>query len=433
MNTIHFSEIVVPEERQRREFNSARITELANAISTIGLLHPIVLRSESEPKLVAGERRLRAVKELAELGIGITFQGMPLEPGHIPYTLMGSLPELAYQEAELSENAIRVDLTWQELTNARAKLHALRSEQAAEKGEKWTATETAKEVFGDEKGQNNVRTISDDVALARHLDDPDVAKAKSKNEAIKIVKRKFKEEQREQLATNYKAAAPKSPHLLVCVDSFDWMRQCDEGVFDIILTDPPYGTDMHITGCRDGTTHEYDDSEEYFGKILSELPTHLYRLTKPQAHAYLFCDINRFGRLAVAMSSAGWDVWTRPFIWYKGNIGAFPKPEHGPRYTYEAVLFANKGEMKTTSLYHDVICIDQIQNQDHPAGKPSEVYLNLLRRSAMPGMKVLDPFCGSGPVFPACDAMMCEAVGLELNPKYHAMSVERLSKKEIVL
>lgn len=58
-----------PNSRQpRREFDPAAITELANSIRAAGLLQPVVVRpvigEKSNYELIAGERRLRACKQL---------------------------------------------------------------------------------------------------------------------------------------------------------------------------------------------------------------------------------------------------------------------------------------------------------------------------------------------------------------------------------
>jgi site-specific DNA-methyltransferase (adenine-specific) len=167
---------------------------------------------------------------------------------------------------------------------------------------------------------------------------------------------------------------------------------------------------------------------ERLGELFAILPAEWYRVSKPEAHCFVFCDYNRFTFLVSAMEKAGWDVWPRPLIWYKGNTGAYPHAERGFRYTYECILFANKGSRPTQGLHHDVICIDQIQNQDHPAGKPPRLYAELLKRSVLPGDTVLDCFAGGGTIFPAATATNCIATGIELSEKYHAIAKLRMNE-----
>ena len=149
---------------------------------------------------------------------------------------------------------------------------------------------------------------------------------------------------------------------------------------------------------------------------------------------YLFCDITRFfdfwaikpgnekpsrvKGLATRFAEAGFDVWPRPLVWYKGNIGSLPKPEHGPRYTSEYILFCTKGGKKTVRVEHDVISIPQEAGQVHGAGKPPRVYHNLLKRSANPGDLVLDFNAGSFPILPAANDLSCIVTAWELDKQW---------------
>ncbi len=145
---------------------------------------------------------------------------------------------------------------------------------------------------------------------------------------------------------------------------------------------------------------------------------------------YCFCDIRRFTELLVAFELGGWTVWSRPIIWDKGNTGSYGNIEYGFRACYDAILFARKGDKKVTAGYRDVINITQKTTMAHPAGKPVELFSELLKRSVLPGDRVADFFCGSGPIFPAAANNKCIAYGWEINEKYHAMASESLRKAE---
>ena len=71
-------------------------------------------------------------------------------------------------------------------------------------------------------------------------------------------------------------------------------------------------------------------------------------LTKKEAHLYMFTDINRFLYWKEAAEKLGWYVWNKPFIWFRGiNSGIAPRPNHGPRNTYEAIMYCIKGDKKS--------------------------------------------------------------------------------------
>ena len=128
----------------------------------------------------------------------------------------------------------------------------------------------------------------------------------------------------------------------------------------------------------------------------------------------MFCDIRLFFSIVSRFTAAGWTVWPKPLIWDKGN-GMLPRPEHGPRYTYDAILFASKGDKKITGVYPDVLKYSAVSGQKllHAAQKPVELLIDLLRRSCLPGDLVLDPFAGSGSIFESAKELSLRALGFE--------------------
>jgi site-specific DNA-methyltransferase (adenine-specific) len=195
------------------------------------------------------------------------------------------------------------------------------------------------------------------------------------------------------------------------------------------VTDPPYGIDIHKKDTFDNDQHEYDDSDDYFrSHVLGKMPQLAARACKPDAHIYVFCDIRRWNDLFVAFEVGGWTCWPRPVIWDKGNTGSFGNIEYGFRACYDAILFARRGDRKVTAGYRDVVPITQPTNLPHPAGKPTDLYVELLRRSCLPGDIVGDFFCGHGPIFAAAEKLNLVAHGWEVNEKYAQMAKETLAK-----
>lgn len=456
MLIIKSSLIQIRPERQRQEFDPEALQELKNSIEDHGLLHPPVLRREGDAfVLVAGERRLRAMMEIAELGGSFTHGGEVFVDGFVPYTDIGELTPLEAEEVELDENLKRRDLTWQEHAAAVARLHALRSAQAVARQQEFpeqtrdeldtsprfrphTFADTARELSGRADGSFQ-DTVRKEILVAAHLDNPVVAKAKSADEAFKLLKREEERKQNIALAQRVGASFTASAHRLLNVNCLEWMADpSNAGTVDVILTDPPYGMGAHAFGDGggkfDGIEHHYDDSYETWRKLMygealdGKGWCHLaYQVAKPQAHAYVFCDIDRFHELKEFMQEAGWYVFRTPLINVKTNSGRVPLPDQGPRRQYEILLYAIKGKKPVTHIYPDVITTVTDENMSHGAQKPVNLYQNLLQRSVRPGDTVLDCFAGTGPIFPAAHTFQCTAIGLELNPEYFAMSQKRLA------
>lgn len=436
-HTINIKVVKVPENRIRRTFPDKEEIELCDSIWRLGQLQPIVLYEQSG-ELVCGERRLRAMKRLeddtklveeltAVNGPSHDFTAYLIANRAIWWVSRSSLTGIQLQEAELEENTRRLDLTWQEQARAKKALHALRQSQHGEGGTGkagWTIKDTAAEIVGRAPTSSEQKKASDEILLADFLDDPMVAAAPDPKEAMKVVRQIAEAAERKRKAEAIDVSALK--HTVIHGDCYE-LPSSHTGRYSCIITDPPYGRDMHKHSF-DGPDHEYDDSREVFEHFVKTFPAFAHTLAAEQAHCYVFCDFLYYNELFASFEIAGWTVWPRPLIWDKGNIGSFGSADQGPRHCYDCVLFANKGKKPCTALYRDVIAVNQLTALKHPAGKPAEVYADLLKRSVAPGDHVLDPMVGGGTFFEACDKLKVFGTGVEVSEKYYHMAVEKASK-----
>ena len=441
----NIDKIIVAVERQRKAFNPSKHQELCESIqySAVGLQHPIVIRAEgNDPStrklfLVSGERRLRAMRDIYDLGGTVKFAGKPVPPACVPCVDVGQLSALERMEAELEENVVREDLTWQEKAAATTALWNLRNAQAEEAGTSPPtmaefALEANPNITSESKGSGQ-GGVQDDLILSLHLDDPEVQAAKSKRDAMKVVKRKELRRQHEELGRVVGSTYSASKHQLVNAECLEWMANQLDDQFDIILTDPPYGMGADEFGDSGGKAageHGYKDDDTAFLNILASFPEDTFRLAKQNAHLYMFLDIDRFYYTKLRFVEAGWTVFRTPLIWYKPSAYRAPWPDKGPQRKYECILYAVKGDKKVNKLAGDVLTYSPDENLGHQAQKPVDLFVDLLSRSAAPGDRILDPFCGSGTIFPAASKLLCYATGVELDPVFYGLAAKRLGELE---
>jgi len=433
MQLIPIGRIVVPETRVRKHFDPAALEELTQDIVRNGLLQPIVVRQEGGAFfLAAGERRLRSLSDIFELGYELRCGGRDIERGLVPCLDVGELTPLQRLEIEYSENAMRRDFTWQENVAALASLKALRDAQAADAGQPPTSpADLALEVRGSAAGWSQDQTRKE-LIVSQHLDKPEVASAKSVDEAFKILKKQEAAARHAELAATVGAEVVAAAHRIYNAEAIEWLKACDPGQFDVILTDPPYsmGADSFgDSGGRAAGGHGYDDDEDVLVNLVNDdLFGHYFRVAKAQAHMYLFCDIDWFSFLRASAAAAGWRTHRTPFMWHKPTGSRMPWPHHGPQRRYEVILYAIKGDMPIQKIRGDVLEYSPDENLGHAAQKPVDLYVDLLSRSILPGMHILDTFGGTGTLIPAAHTMQCFATVVEKDPVSYGIAVKRIDR-----
>lgn len=430
MKFIPVDQIKILPDRQRREFDEAALRELIDSIQARGLYHPIVLRLQGDSYvLVSGERRLRAVSDIYSLGGTFNFDSCLVPAGCIPYSSLAELSDLDAEEAELEENIRRVNLTWQERAAVTAKLSALRAKQAAAAGRPAPGPRELALEIKDADTESNKEDTRRELIVGRNLHRPSIKAAKTVDEAFKILKKEEATERNRALAETIGRSFTAEAHTALNLDALPWLVECPSESFDVILSDPPYGMGADEFGDSGGLAagaHTYADSQEVFDRIMQVFIPHSFRIAKPEAHLYLFCDFDKFPKLRTSLMVAGWRVFRTPLLWHKPNGMRAPWPYNGPQRRYECILYAMKGMRKVTCLRGDVLEYRPDENLGHAAQKPVELFVDLLSRSVLPGNTILDPFCGSGPIFPAAHSMKCRATGIELDGASYSLAVKRI-------
>ena len=447
MNIINIQAIKIAENRIRPNITFDSVRDLADDIAANGLYHSIVLRKQEDGYyLLAGERRLTAMKLLFSENIDFEYDGELFGRGNpdklfhdrIPYTSINDLSETDALEIELHENLIRKDLDWRTIVSTRSRLHKLRQEEAWAKGESWTVADTAQELSKEtdiHRGSAQ-RAISDAELIAPYLDDPDLKNATTAKEAKKIVLRKMEEDFKDALREKVKGEHEhliQSRHTLLVGDLSQ--QDIPSNYFDLIITDPPYGIDADKRfGDAARFTHSYEDSTANALSVATAIFNHGFVWAKPEAHLFMFCDVDQFTALKDLAVAANWKVWRTPLIWHYANAGNIPWGAEFFKRNYNLILYANKGNKPMLKLTSDVFHVpyEQTHDTNHAARKPSALYAEIMKASTLPDSAVIDPCCGSGPIFPAAEKENMRATGIELNPDIAKVAQSELERASMV-
>lgn len=447
MQLIPLTSITVPPNRQRTEIPKNTLLELRDSIAKLGLLHPpaFIQAGENLFQLVAGERRLEAMKLLKQENREFTCGGQPVPLDMIPITLFSGDRDARF-EAELEENIVRVDLPWHDRTKALAELHKRRQAVNPKQTYQQTADELKERIHGSPEAAaaadpsksvepTNKDAIRIAALLAPHLDNPVIAKARNAKEAYKLVIHAEETKYRSELLSRRKSSAASDLSITMrCGSCLEILPEMDENQFDFILTDPPYGIGADSDGYRDRTVHHhnYDDSPENAKAILQTILTEGFRITKPKANLMIFTDIKHFHWLCEAASMMAWSPWRFPIIWQKSVAeGLVPWGRNGFIHTYDVIFFATKGRRGLNEPLLDILNFPRVSRSDrqYAAEKPVPLLSKLIEHATLPGDIVFDPCAGSGSTLVAAKLLKRHALGLEIDQSVVDLANMRINEE----
>lgn len=418
------SAITIPTDRQRDAVTAEAIAEMKESFKDVGLINAITLDEVSEGvyTLIAGETRLRTLDSCAMEKMVVTHENAPIPEGMVPVTLWADLTELQRFQIEFHENIKRKGLTFQEEARATQRLANIKAASGVSQRQVIRETKEAMDAFGPAV----VRTMAEthqNLLVAQHLNDPEVAKAKSRTEAVKIVARKL-----QKAADAAKAGEGVTPAGLIHGDAIEELRKFPDGHFDGVVTDPPYGIGITQMSYQNASEQKYDDSYENWQKLMTAWVPELVRVLKPNAAGFAFCDFTRFVELKSYFELHGFEVYPRPFIWDRSPDGRLTTPEKWPRRVYECILFFRRGDRALREVRGDVLRYpaDRDTENYHGAKKPEELYVDLMQRIVGPGDNVLDSFAGSGPAVRAARKLAVNLTAIEGDDAYFQLML-RLS------
>jgi site-specific DNA-methyltransferase (adenine-specific) len=153
------------------------------------------------------------------------------------------------------------------------------------------------------------------------------------------------------------------------------------------------------------------------------------RLVLPVASRWVvaFCALEELGAYRLAAGPA----WIRSGVWIRdsGPQLSGDRPAQGA----EGVAIMHRPGKKRwngggTSARWVGDAPRGDERPDHPTPKPLSVLMDMVRRFTDPGDVVLDPFAGSGTTGVACLLTGRRFIGVEIDPRYHAIAVQRLEQ-----
>ena len=232
-------------------------------------------------------------------------------------------------------------------------------------------------------------------------------------------------------------------HLLLCNDSTkleSWSLLLNGRKADVVVTDPPYGVDFHMTSKfeQDPTSARYLGPRKW-GRLPGDEDTDVALRTMPHifdnlaehGSAYICCG----SKLLLALAN-----WLQENAIYFAPFLVWVKPQavptwHRYHYRHENLLFCGNGAKPTgacspwygpnneTSVWE--IELDPNKGRTHATQKPVALYERALHNSSRKGELMVDPFAGSGTCFIAAEKHGRCCYAMEVEPRFCSLAVTR--------
>lgn len=378
---------LVPYANNARTHNKEQILKLRSSLREFGFVNPVII--DKEYNVLAGHGRIEAAK--AE------------NISEIPCVFVDHMTEAQKKAYILADNRMALDAGWDD------ELLAVEMEELQNLGFDLGLTGFDESEIADLFDTNSGDEVKDD--------DFDLTTALEKAAFV----------QRGDIWTVGK-------HKLMCGDATsaeDVSALMGDTKANLILTDPPYGVSFKSSS---GLTIQNDSmkNEEFYNFLLASFKCMADHLEKGGA-AYVFHADTEGLNFRKAFIDAGFHL-AGCCIWVKDSL-VLGRSDY--QWQHEPVLYGFMqngkhhwyGDQKQKTVFE----FDRIKNSKedgcgHPSSKPVPLIAYLISQCTQTNGMVLDGFLGSASTLIACEQLNRVCFGVELEPKFVDVAVERYIK-----
>lgn len=208
------------------------------------------------------------------------------------------------------------------------------------------------------------------------------------------------------------------PPTIYCADALEFMGGIADDSVDLLLTDPPYSTDV----------------ADIVSFVADWVPVALAKL-KPTGRAYICIGAypKELAAYLNVLNSQRKFVVDAPLIWtYRNTLGVTPHMKYNLNYQVVLHLYSATSRPLDTSITNEMFSVQDINAPDgrfgdryHTWQKPDELARRLIKHATLPGDLVLDPFTCTG-TFPLMAAHMGRKVmACDIDPVSLEIAQER--------
>lgn len=372
-------ETLIPYARNSRTHTDAQVAQVAASIKEFGFLNPVIIAEDNT--ILAGHARVLAARKL-----GLS---------KVPCIKAESLTDAQKRAYIIADNKLSLNAGWDEELLA-VEISDLKSE----------AFDLSLLGFGEDELEKLFRSEADDKIKEDDFDiDSELQKpAVTKEGDLWTIGR----------------------HRLLCGDSTlkgNLERLMQGAKANLTVTDPPYN--VNYEGNAGKIRNDNMGNEDFHTFLLAAF-NRMHENMASDASIYVFHADTEGLNFRKAFDEAGFYL-SGCCIWKKPSLVLGRSPY---QWQHEPCLFGwlkdgkHKwyADRKQTTIWE----FDKPKKNDvHPTMKPVALIAYCIMNSSMTNTLVLDPFLGSGTTMIACEQTDRSCYGLELDPKYCDVIVNR--------
>jgi len=212
---------------------------------------------------------------------------------------------------------------------------------------------------------------------------------------------------------------------ILTADFNEWARTYEGQPFNLIHIDFPYGINSQDhAGQNSSNQDKYPDTPAVRDRLYETFVTHLDRFCAPSAHLIFWFSPKHYCMVREMLCKLpGFEIDEHPLIWQRGkNEGVATFPRNAPRRIFEMAFFGwRNGRTLGTAGPKANLYEDKTDREYHPHEKSQDMLEHFFSMLVGAGTRLLDPTCGSGSAIRAAQSLGVKHIlGLEADNEYTA-------------
>jgi DNA modification methylase len=362
---------LIPYINNSRTHSEEQITQIASSIKEFGFTNPILI--DKDNSIIAGHGRLQAVKRLG-------FE-------EVPCIIISGLSKTQIKALIIADNQLALNGGWD--------IEKLSVEIEGLEEDKFDLN-----ILGFEDDFIKDLLIKENLGLTDEDNAPEIPDViKTKQNDIWLL----------------------GNHRIMCGDSVNYedvYKLMNNKIADLVNTDPPYGVNYQSNMRTKSEKFNIIKNDDV---ILNITPT-IDKFSK--GWVFIWTTWKVIDKWLDNTKSFGFP--TNMVVWHKGGggIGDLKKTFSTD---YEMALVFNRGAELCGKRIGSVWKLkkDISTEYKHPTQKPVELSVEAIDKTTNPKSIVMDLFLGSGSTLIACEKIDRKCYGMELDPKYCDVIIQR--------